>query len=426
MSVGLEYLSCLLQSESTEYYKYLCPKHYLTASENQIYTYIVDSNTKYGITVTLDEIHAQFGILLPVVKQPSLSLYFEKLEERFIQNNLRDIFEKVAESINNGSPKQAFNYIQSQLAKMYVVKSSNTIFDFRDSGKILERETEKIVANVADRICFGWPYLDDNFPNIFTEELVSIVARSGMGKTFLMLYIAYNTWVKYDQPIVFITLEMSYSQILQRLSSIHLGKNIGNLDRVRKETFEDVSWLFAEMGDLKGHSAPFYVIDGEGSTSTSDVISIIKQLKARVCFIDGAYMLDVEGYTSDNYAKIGQVVRALKSYAREQRIPVFASWQLNRKATEVKDIKDIGLEHLGLSDQIGNYSALVLAILQENPLEAHTMRDVSVLKGRYGHYGNFKINYIIRDDKVDFSQHRELMFGMGSNGEMLIDDEIEL
>lgn len=425
MSVGLDYLSSLLQCDNENFYRNLCPKQYLTPQELEIYNYIYENRVNYDLIPTFEDVHRNFGLLLPIVNG-NPTLHLENLDNRFVQNNLREGYEKVAELLGEGHVKRAFSYLQNRLSRMHIVRNENSIFDFRNSGDILKRTTQENIANVVDRVQFGWPYLDDNFTNIYSEDVISIAARSGMGKTFLMLYIAYNTWIKYQQPVIFITLEMSYRKILQRLASLYINADVSKLDRANEHTLSDLSWMFAEMANLKNYTAPFYIIDGTLSINVSDVLALIKQLKAKICFVDGAYILDVENFTGDGHAKVAVVIKQLKSYARSERIPLVATWQLNREAAKIKNPKDVGLENLGLSDQIGNYSSLVLAILQENPLEEHTHRDVYVLKGREGQYGNFKINYVINDERVNFTQYVEPTYTMAEDGQMLIDETIEI
>lgn len=425
MSVGLEYLSALLQCDNEQFYRNLCPKQFLTSQELDIYTYIYDNRVKYELIPTFDDIYARHGLLLPIVNGNS-TFYLEKLEERFLQNNLREGYEKVAELLTSGHPKRAFEYLQSRLSKMHVVRNANNIFDMRNVAEVLERTVHEHIANPGGRLHFGWPYLDEQFSNIYSEEVVSIAARSGMGKTFLMLYIAYNTWLKYQQPIVFISLEMSYEKIMQRLASLYLDTDVTMLDRATRDTVHTFVNMFEQLTKLKNYSAPFYLVDNPGSTYLPEVLAYIKQFKAQTCFVDGAYILKIPDFTGNRFDKASLIVQGLKEYAKFFRIPIVATWQLNREAVKIKNPKDVTIANLGLSDDIGNFSALVLAILQENPLEEHTHRDGYIIKGRGGQFGNFKLNYVISKERVNFTQHVETVYTTDADGQMLIDDGLEI
>ena len=420
MSIGLNYLSSLLSCNNEEFYKNLCPKQYLTQQELFVFDYIYENVVKYNSIPTKENIQLEFGIYLPSDTMAPL-FYMEKLEERFLQNNIRDTYEKVALYLNKGEPKAAFNYLESIISKMHVVKDTSNIFDFRQSSDILTRTTLDNLNNTHDRIQFGWPYLDDNYSNIYNQQVISVLARTGMGKTFTMLYIAYNTWLKYQQPILFFTMEMSYRKILQRLAGFHLNCDLSRLDRVTQDTIPDVSPLFETMQSLKQYKTPFYIVDAGLSSSLIQVQTLIKQCKARVVFVDGAYLLKTENSNTNRFEKAAQIMEMLKRYSMSNNLPIIASWQFNREAAKKKNAKDVGLEDIGLSDTISHFSSLVLSILQDNELEKFTHRDIYILKGSDGQFGNFKINFRFNENEVNMSEVVDSV-----ESEIILDGDIDL
>jgi replicative DNA helicase len=91
--------------------------------------------------------------------------------------------------------------------------------------------------------------------------------------------------------------------------------------------------------------------------------------------------------------------------ATELDIPVVVSYQLNRDAAKkIKKQKsdEVDLEDIGYSDAIGQLSSIVLALLEEESVETLLARKVTVLKGRYGETGSFRVNWDFQ--KMDFKQ----------------------
>jgi replicative DNA helicase len=560
VSVGLNYLSSLLQCPLSDIYKSLCPKEYLTPQEYEIYTCICTSIAQYGVVPSVESIHQEFGIQLIQVTGTPL-LHIEKLETRFLQNGIRDMYERVAQYLKNSESRKAFEYMQSVMSKMFIIQSNTNMVDFRQVSDILLCTVQDNLQNTHDRIHFGWNFLDEHFSNAYNQELISIVGRPGClsgdmqvpfrwnistdgqlytlkqlceiftskmlpidlawqtvsytpltallqwntvknvtysgqrmvfelltitgrrikatsdhkfmthtgyvelqdltssshvlcqcntqtfsgyptvfekvfsiepvgiedtydmecslpysnfvannfivhnsGKSFVSLHIAYNTWLKYQQPVLFVSMEMSYKRILQRLASLHMQIDMSILDKVTSDNFVDVSLLLAKMEPLKTRSAPFYIVDGNLSASLSQIQLLIKQTQARAVFIDGTYILRVDNGPINRYEKTAYIVEMLKQYATRFNVPIITSWQFNREAARKKNQKEVGLEDIGLSDAIGQYSGLVLAILQDSENEEPAYRDLHILKGREGQFGHFKINFKFNSAEVDMSE----------------------
>jgi hypothetical protein len=77
-------------------------------------------------------------------------------------------------------------------------------------------------------------------------------------------------------------------------------------------------------------------------------------------------------------------------------IPVAASWQFSREAAKKMGSKKggaVGLEDIGYTDAIGQISSIVLGLLEEDNVETMKKKTVTIMKGRSGESGEFKINW---------------------------------
>ena len=105
----------------------------------------------------------------------------------------------------------------------------------------------------------------------------------------------------------------------------------------------------------------------------------------------------------------------------EFNIPVVASWQFNRGAEKkMEKDKQVGLEDIGYTDEIGQLSSVVLGLMQEESIETIMTREVRILKGRDGEVGTFytKWDFI----NMDFGELEKTPKGMQEPDKKLVVD----
>ena len=178
----------------------------------------------------------------------------------------------------------------------------------------------------------GWPTLDDMMQGLQYGDLMSIVGRPGMGKTYQMLSIAMNIW-KTGQPVLFVSMEMKPNLILERLAAMqasvpHKLIKGGILPTIPVNMGDKVHEAMEKASEAE---APLWVVDGQLSATVDDVVALCRQLRPRVVLVDGAYLLENTQYRG-MYEKVAQNCRELKtSVASGVGVPVIASWQFNKE-----------------------------------------------------------------------------------------------
>ena len=143
----------------------------------------------------------------------------------------------------------------------------------------------------------GWPYLDTMTGGLHLTDMVSMVGRPGIGKTWQMLYCAHHGWQQAEadpqnkgESRMFVSMEMSILAIEQRLAALHTHVPFSGRQE-RRDVFGRLQDLKKGLKEMQGFKAPFWIVDGNLTATVDDLYLLAKQLKPDAIFIDGAYLV---------------------------------------------------------------------------------------------------------------------------------------
>src|SRR5438105_1760015 len=173
-------------------------------------------------------------------------------------------------------------------------------------------------------------------------NLVIVAARPSMGKSALGLCVAANLALRCETPVGLFTLEMSKSEVTQRLLCSEAKIESQRL-RTGKLSQDDWPRLVA-AGD-KLMKAPIYV-DDTGSITMMEIRSKARRLKTRepalgLIIVDYLQLM-TSGTTAENRVQeVSQISRNLKVLARDLDVPILAMSQLSRAVEQRHDKRPI-------------------------------------------------------------------------------------
>jgi replicative DNA helicase len=182
-------------------------------------------------------------------------------------------------------------------------------------------------------------------------NFVIVAARPGMGKTSFALNMAVAAARESKEPIAFFSLEMSNSELIQRLICAEAQLSMHDLRRgnIKSHQWEDISRAMGSLNEL-----PIY-LDDTGGLSISEVRSRCRRLKSGgglgAVFIDYLQLLR-PGVLSKNMNRneeLSEICRTMKVTAKDLGVPIIALAQLNRgvetrndKRPMLADLRDSG------------------------------------------------------------------------------------
>jgi replicative DNA helicase len=213
--------------------------------------------------------------------------------------------------------------------------------DFHVLKEILSREVDRLeeLANGTAEIngtSSGFADLDRITGGFQAGNLIILAARPGMGKSGFVANIAEHVAVKEKRPVAFFSLEMSDSELAQRL--IAKRARISS-DRLRKGQVNDSDWAKVLRVCNQLEDSPLW-IDESADLTILDLRAKARRLHAQehaagngglaLIIIDYIQLMRAEDSKVNRVEQVGQMSRGLKLLARELKVPVIALSQLSR------------------------------------------------------------------------------------------------
>ena len=231
-------------------------------------------------------------------------------------------------------------------------------------------------------------------------NLIIIAARPSMGKSALALCMAANLAVRHNQPVALFTLEMSKSEVTQRLMCSEAKVES---QRLRNGKLAQDDWPRLTAACDKLAKAPIYV-DDAGSPSMMEIRSKARRLKARepklgLVIIDYLQLMSGGASVENRVQEVSQISRNLKVLARELEVPILALSQLSRAVEQRHDKRPI-LSDLRESGSIEQDADLVGFIYRDEyyneDSDQQGLAEVILSKHRNGPTDSIKLSFLKR------------------------------
>jgi len=165
-------------------------------------------------------------------------------------------------------------------------------------------------------------------------QLIVLAARTGMGKTALALNAADNVLKNEGTGVLFVSLEMSADELVQRVVA---SESWINLQRIISGSMDRQDWV--EFTDACGRiheRAGRLLINDSGTQSPATVRADVQRARARgpigLVVVDYLQLLSsgAGGRNDGRTVEVSRISRALKAMARDFNVPVLALSQLSR------------------------------------------------------------------------------------------------
>lgn len=361
---------------------------------------------KFGKLPSLSTVE-QYGLMDDVVDtdEPP-EFYLQEVERRYLRDQLKQMLVSVTELLQEDEDEDAYTEVMNRMGDLVLDRNKNLLFDVREAWPIVKQSYNLAKLGGEEHVLkFGWPRLDRMTGGLGEGDMCSVVGRPATGKTFKLLYMARNSWKAGRKPLL-VSLEMNAQIIMQRLSAMETQVNLTNLLKGQLST-ASLTKLKNKMLAAKNSATPFWVVDGNLTSTVDDVIMLAKQLGSTDVYIDAAYLLKHKDKRISKWDRMSENAESIKkNLAQGCEIPVVASYQFSKdskkKAKEKGTKADMGMEDIYGSDAIAQLSTVVLGLMEKDSIETQLQRLVKVLKGRNGETGQFPIHWDF--NLMDFSQ----------------------
>jgi replicative DNA helicase len=359
---------------------------------------------------TLDEVGGQSyltQLTVQIASAAHIEFHARIVQQKFIQRELIRVSTEIQnrafdESIDvndllDFSEGELFNVAQGNIKKEVATMDSLV----KDAINQIEEASKNEDGMIGIRS--GFPSLDKMTNGWQPSTLIILAARPAMGKTAFVLSMARNMAVDHNKGIAIFSLEMSSSELINRLISSEAELSSS---KIRTGQLSEDEWQKLEYKARRLEEAPLYIDD-------TPAISIF-ELRAKCRRLKRQYDIDVvvidylQLMTGSNESKgnreqeVSAISRALKGIAKELNIPIICLSQLNR-SVESRPDKRPQLSDLRESGAIEQDADIVSFIHRpeyygftedENQMSLKGVAEIILSKHRAGAIGDIKLKFI--------------------------------
>lgn len=331
----------------------------------------------------------------------NIEYYIKIIEEKSILRNL----------INSATKIISMGYEEKEDAKVLLDKAEHLVFEISQRNirqsfvpiKELITDSYEKIEDLYHRdefitgVSSGFDEFDEITTGFQPSELIVIAGRPAMGKTAFCMSVAQYASISKKTPVAIFSLEMSKSQLVQRMLCSEARIDAQNL---RKGRLTEKDW--APLSNAAGRlaSAPIFIDDTAGITCL-EIKAKARRLKAQhnlgLVIIDYLQLISSSGRIENRQQEISEISRSLKGLARELNVPVIAVSQLSR-AVEQRIERRPRLSDLRESGAIEQDADLVVFIYREEYYKPKTEKkgiaEVIISKQRNGPTGKVELTFI--------------------------------
>ena len=320
----------------------------------------------------------------------------DAIREEYLYSKSVPVIKKAAELLKSDS-NEASRYLQSELVNLTpnyttpyvdIIHSNSRVEMFEDKSNNKDRWFIPTGFEELDDIIYGWQC---------GEEFVVIFARTGIGKSWVLVKTVQHAW-EIGKNVGYVSPEMSADKIGYRFDTLNnhfsnMALVRGDKSKVSIDEYRQYNEKLAEHNNRILVSTP---MDFNKQVTVGKLRTFVQANNLDMLAIDGiTYMTDERYKRGDNKTtSLTNISEDLMELSCELKIPILVVVQSNRGGTE-KDTPD--LEDIRDSDGIAHNATKVISLNQKE--EALVMK---IKKNRDGKIGD-KLTYLWDIDLGEFT-----------------------
>lgn len=368
--------------------------------ERPLYDYLSGFYQRHGALPSV-EIMRQNGFALPAANGP-LSYFLERLRDRAVYSAVAGIIDQLDDAVKNRNVDLVRQLVRDIAREVNIVEGGRDIVPIHEL--FADVMTEALLARMngasgVTGITLGWEPIDRATAGAQPGDVISVVARPNVGKSWTLIHMAKEAWLS-GASVLFLTMEMTAPQIARRT----LGAATGvNPDHIRKGQI--TSWaeeILYEFIQLSERFPPFHMMSGSFRKTTADLDRAVQEFEPDIVFVDASYLVGSQKQQrrdGSRWERIYDVGEEIKGIATDRNRPVVQSLQLNR---DKKKGTEFDMTQIAGGDVIGQISSVVVALdYPDDPNYERTRRDMIGGKNREGSLFRYTTNFLF--NPMDFS-----------------------
>lgn len=343
------------------------------------YNYIMEHKNEYGNVPDMETFLAKFQDFDVVNVSESTEYLVNTFREEYLYSQSVPVLTKMADLLQTDA-YSAVDYLKSKLPELKITGLTKGTDIISQANERLEEWKEAKNNQDSHFIGSGFEEIDNDLGGWHKgEELVVLFARTGQGKSWVLIKMLEHAWKVYNARIGLLEPEMSSIRTGYRFDTVH--QHISSTSLYRGE---DIQGYEKYINKLSESTNPFYVThprDFNKKVTVSKLKSWCESNNLDILAIDGiSYLEDERKERGDNKTQqLTNISEDLMQLSIDLKIPVLVVVQSNRNGTQNEDLE---LENIRDSDGIAYNASIVLSIKQKE--EGLQIQDVKARNSKVG------------------------------------------
>jgi replicative DNA helicase len=406
MSVGLGLLHCILSQRISliDLTAGGFDPSFFVGEEKRVWSVVEAHLTRYGTLPSLPTVEADLeNFSFQTFPAEPVQYWLDLMRLRQTEKALQIGVQAVMANLKAGDVTSAASELKQAYLNTLKTQDGEEVAHLADLvDPVLTLHDERQCRPSLSGIRFGFPTLDEQSDGAQSGDTIAVVGRPSRGKTYFLCQMSLSAF-NAGRSVLFATYEMSLVQVARRLVALD-SRISSTLLRLGQLSHFARSRLDQERNKIKGGAA-FMLVKGSFRSTVEDLHLLVQQVTPDVLYVDGAYLLRVRQKADNRSDRITLAAEGLKTLAQTLEIPIIASYQFNRSGGKKGGG---GIEHIYMSDAIGQLASIVLGIEEGEKRDAaqfgwtgQQIKVLRILKGREGERGEIPVLFDLDHMRIE-------------------------
>ena len=315
-----------------------------------------------------------------------LAYWCDEIRDKKTHNTIVGYMNEVADMLDSGQVSDAVKSIRKLVNKVELDLTETTAVDTtKDMDDRKKRYEERKRNKGILGIETGIKLLDYMLKGLQPKQLITLMAKTSTGKTWLFILFACYMWLQ-GYRVMFFTTEMSEEQIEDRLEAMAMGmlySEFNYSDFKSGKLTPDQEKIYYEFLDTKKGLETFII---DTATTVSSIRAKVELQEADIVFVDSAYLMEDEEGAEADHMRVTHIFRGLKKLAKSLEIPICANTQQDLKSKG-------GLESVNFAKAITHESDVVMRLERTEEMIEDKEAKIVLEKQREGVLGSVMLNW---------------------------------
>ena len=348
----------------------------------EAWNFINNHVVEFGKVPSIDLLTARTGFRL-IDYSETLQVLVSEARDRALWKRLRAFNKEIGNKLQEHEPNEALSLMRNAVKTV-----SNERLGNNKTGSLLSLGKDVYeyylrMKNGERGIQTPWATMNKSTTGFWGGDLIVIVARMGIGKTFTMLMMARQAWLS-GKTVLFVGTEMARLKLAMRYYCIHFKVPYGEFKEGKLDSYTEQEFVrgIDEILDKEG----LYVVGDDFDASMDEIEAAVEEVEADILFVDGAYL--VKNIGKDRHERVSNTVDDLKKLAKRKDIPVVASSQFNRDVGK-NSKSSVDSANVGITDVFGWDADVMYGMYQTEDMADDEIMGFRPMKLREGRGKDF-------------------------------------